>query len=177
MLKKLHPEKFDESTFIREVEIWFKLSHPNVLKLFGACHVGQQFFVSEWAGHGQLDAYLREHRNLVWEKLHEVALGLQYLHANMIIHCDLKCNNILVGLDGKAKVSDFGLSSISRDTEVDTAQQTFGNVRWAAPEVMGGAAPRVSPISTRSACASSRQSQADCRIFTYAIWQRYAHVY
>lgn len=61
--------------FRREVDIWFGFSHPHVIRLFGACHVGRPFFVCEYATNGTLVKYLREHPDELWSKLHEAALG------------------------------------------------------------------------------------------------------
>ncbi|KAE9043087.1 hypothetical protein PR001_g2992 [Phytophthora rubi] len=99
--------------FRREVAIWFTLSHPHVVRLFGACHVGRPFFVCEYATNGTLVSYLRQHPDELWSKLHEAALGVQYLHARGVVHGDLKGNNIVIGSDMKAKVTDFGLSSVT----------------------------------------------------------------
>ncbi|KAL4102734.1 hypothetical protein PRIC1_006477 [Phytophthora ramorum] len=137
-----------EAVFLNEVEIWCKLYHPSVVQLFGACHVGEPFFVCEFAGGGQLDKYLRSHPDEVWGKLYEAALGLRYLHAKNIVHGDLKCNNILIGSDGRAKLTDFGLSAleISSQDEVEEPESELqgslghnvGAIRWKAPEVLHG---------------------------------------
>jgi len=118
--------------FEREVAVWFGLSHPHVVRLFGACHVGIPFFACEYASNGSLDKYLRKHPTELWTKLYEAALGVQYLHARRITHGDLKCNNIVVGSDGKGKVTDFGLSS---EIEHNDAEMT-GAVQWVAPECL-----------------------------------------
>ncbi|GMF30003.1 unnamed protein product [Phytophthora fragariaefolia] len=119
--------------FRREVDIWFGFSHPHVVRLFGACHVGRPFFVCEFATNGTLVRYLRENPHELWSKLHEAALGVQYLHARGVVHGDLKGNNIVIGSDMKAKVTDFGLSSIaSSKTEV----QVSGAWNWVAPECL-----------------------------------------
>lgn len=118
--------------FEREVSVWFGLSHPHVVRLFGACHVGIPFFAREYASNGSLDKYLRKHPKELWSKLYEAALGVQYLQARGIIHGDLKCNNIVVGSDGKAKVTEFGLSS-----EIEqTGAELTGALQWVAPECL-----------------------------------------
>ncbi|KAE8978133.1 hypothetical protein PR001_g24929 [Phytophthora rubi] len=80
--------------FRREVDIWFGFSHPHVVRLFGACHVGRPFFVCEYATNGALVSYLRNNPDELWSKLHEAALGVQYLHARGVVHGDLRGNNI-----------------------------------------------------------------------------------
>ncbi|KAL4093857.1 hypothetical protein PRIC1_011287 [Phytophthora ramorum] len=119
--------------FRSEVDIWFGLSHPHVVRLFGACHVGRPFFVCEYATHGTLVSYLREHPDELWTKLHEAALGVQYLHARGVVHGDLKGNNIVIGSDLKAKVTDFGLSSrVTSEAKVIIS----GAWNWVSPECL-----------------------------------------
>ncbi|GMF21228.1 unnamed protein product [Phytophthora fragariaefolia] len=119
--------------FRREVEIWFGLSHPHVVRLFGACHVGNPFFVCEYATNGTLVNFLRGHPDELWSKLHEAASGVQYLHARDVVHGDLKGNNIMIGSDMKAKVTDFGLSSIASNKE---ETKVSGAWNWLAPELL-----------------------------------------
>jgi serine/threonine protein kinase/ankyrin repeat protein len=135
------------AAFLNEVRIWHRLYHPHVVQLFGACHVHRPFFVSEFAANGQLDNYLQLHPLKVWKALHEVALALRYLRAKRVVHGDLKCNNILVGTDGRAKLTDFGLSLLvgHQVQEPDAEDQAdrekshpVGAVRWKAPEVLRG---------------------------------------
>lgn len=120
--------------FEREVEIWYGLSHPHIVRLFGACHVGTPFFVCEYATQGTLVEYLSKHPTELWTKLREAALGVQCLHSRGIVHGDLKGNNIVIGSDGKAKVTDFGLSGLANDAS--TMGQVSGAVQWVAPECL-----------------------------------------
>jgi len=42
----------------------------------------------------------------------EIALAVQFVHQNGILHCDLKLENVLVESDGHCKIADFGLSKL-----------------------------------------------------------------
>ncbi|GMF22742.1 unnamed protein product [Phytophthora fragariaefolia] len=138
----------DWQQFRHELDLWFSLNHENLIKLFGACHVGHPFFVCERATGGTLVSALRTNSQLnVWVMLWYAAKGLEHLHDNGIIHGDLKGNNILV-CDGDlferpiAKLADFGLSVLA-DRKVSNAQGPVGAYRWKAPECLDGASPSV----------------------------------
>jgi hypothetical protein len=130
----------------RQVQIWFGLNYPHVIRLFGACHIERLFFVCEFASNGSLDSYLRKHPDELWRKLYEGALGVQYLHARGIVHGDLKGNNIVVGADKKARVTDFGLSIDSRLLG-KTGLQLTGAWQWVAPECLEHGSSRLSSAS------------------------------
>ncbi|KAK1940659.1 Tyrosine-protein kinase STK [Phytophthora citrophthora] len=150
----------DQKLFLREANIWFTLNHPNIVKLYGACHVGKivttrsldeptnrtdrrPFFVCEFASEGTLNEYLKkweiEHksRSDVWRCLCEAARGLEHLHERGIIHGDLKGNNILVGGDYHVKLTDFGLSTVAKKLKWTGGTGTSGAIRWKAPERLG----------------------------------------
>lgn len=66
--------------------------------------------------------------------LHETAKAIKYLHDQMQIHRDLKAGNILLSLEGKVFLSDFGVAAPLRD---DKKRVTFvGTPCWMAPEVL-----------------------------------------
>ncbi|GAB9468555.1 Serine/threonine-protein phosphatase 6 regulatory ankyrin repeat subunit [Globisporangium polare] len=132
--------EYTREMFMHELRVWHPLNHPHVIKLFGACHVGKRYFVCEFAGNGTLSQYLARDKNEVklWQKLYEVALGLQYLHEQNIVHNDLKCDNILITDEGKAKITDFGLSCIPNSAEVKVDQKRQGAQQWKSPEYLRG---------------------------------------
>jgi serine/threonine protein kinase len=74
----------------------------------------------------------------------QVLEGLDYLHHNGIVHCNLKAANILISQSGEVKLSDFGISLYRRAIEhVDKGVSCMPN--WAAPEVI-----ELRPVSTKS---------------------------
>ncbi|ETO70384.1 TKL protein kinase, partial [Phytophthora nicotianae P1976] len=141
-------DKENWEQFRHEADLWFSLNHPNLIKLYGACHQGRPFFVCEPASRGTLASYLKgKNRRLIWFAISDVALGLQHLHDRGIIHGDLKGNNILVcdnteGLS-TAKLADFGLSIVVNHIEAPANDENgaLGAFRWKAPECLLGARP------------------------------------
>lgn len=60
------------------------------------------------------DGGLRGNIDLLFSYSSQILQGLRYMHSQKIIHGDLKPDNILVTLDGKIKISDFGLTTTTK---------------------------------------------------------------
>lgn len=135
---------------LREAEVWYPLNHPNVLKLVGGCHVSTPLFLVYESPEDEsqtLDALLSESseaggrlQSKVFHVLFQVALALQYLHEqHRLVHNGLKCRNILVSADGKAKLCSFGDTmdqAAGKTTTADNvrALNASGSLRWTSPE-------------------------------------------
>ncbi|KAF9440682.1 kinase-like protein, partial [Macrolepiota fuliginosa MF-IS2] len=132
--------------FLREAIIWSDLYHPNVLPFSGAYHVSDPRprigLVSPWMDNGNLSEYLKSHpgeRRLPFVRP-GCSIWPPYLHQNEVVHGDLKGVNILVDVNGSARLADFGLSSvidadILRWTSLETMTRAGGTTRWVAPEM------------------------------------------
>ncbi|KAG1891984.1 kinase-like domain-containing protein [Suillus subluteus] len=131
----------------RELRICAKLKHANILPVYGHTYGFGPFLaiVSPWAENGNLSDYLELEvaaLTLVrrFQILRDIIAGLQYLHANSVIHGDFNGPNVLIHGDGTACVADFGHSLMY--SEVISASQASwtstlkGNVRWMAPELL-----------------------------------------
>ncbi|RLN32377.1 hypothetical protein BBJ28_00024492 [Nothophytophthora sp. Chile5] len=133
-----------QQSFLQETDVWFPLAHPHVIKLFGACHVSSPaFFVCEDAVHGNFLDYFAQssghsNKRRLWRLFLDAAQGLSYLHSKKVVHGDLKCNNLLVGGDEKAKLCDFGFSFIRSESEGLSAKAQPNTIRWKAPECLLG---------------------------------------
>ncbi|KAG2856297.1 hypothetical protein PC113_g11690 [Phytophthora cactorum] len=141
-LKKL--KKFDlksAQTLREEANIWFTLRHPNIVSLFGASTRGYPLFVCEYIDGQRLDECRKGEAKVsdeeIWGYLHDAAVGLQGLHMHGVVHADLKCDNILIGAEGRAKLIDFGLSCL----QTCDGGAPLGAKQWKAPECLQGAGP------------------------------------
>jgi eukaryotic-like serine/threonine-protein kinase len=109
---------------LREAQAMARLAHPNVVTVFEVGTLGDQVYLAMEFVNGQtLRAWVgREPRT--WRQIVEVFLaagrGLAAAHAAGLVHRDFKPDNVLVGNDGRVRVSDFGLASTSSDPLEDT---------------------------------------------------------
>ncbi|KAG6907962.1 hypothetical protein DXG01_006750 [Tephrocybe rancida] len=123
----------------KEAILWRQLLHPNVSTLFGLYRFRNRIsIVSEWMENGDITIYLKKNPTAPRQRL--ARSGLTYLHKNSIIHGDLKGANILVDDVGRARLTDFGISSISDTQIIAWTTQSSGNTRggstrWQAPEL------------------------------------------
>ncbi|KAL6205403.1 hypothetical protein ACLB2K_022663 [Fragaria x ananassa] len=131
--------------FKAEVELLSRVHHKNLVSLVGFClEQGEQMLVYEYVPNGDLLDSLsgKSGIKLDWMRRLKVALGaakgLAYLHeyANpVIIHRDIKSNNILLDNDLEAKVADFGLCKSMADSEKDyITTQVKGTMGYLDPE-------------------------------------------
>jgi tRNA A-37 threonylcarbamoyl transferase component Bud32/tetratricopeptide (TPR) repeat protein len=104
--------------FSAERQILAALSHPNIARLLDAGHrEGQPYFVMEYVEGEPIDAYTAE--SSIRQKIKiflKVCAAVAYLHQNLVVHRDLKPQNILVTKDGEPKLLDFGIAKILEKT-------------------------------------------------------------
>ncbi|KAF8602010.1 kinase-like protein [Ceratobasidium sp. AG-I] len=126
----------------RELHTWSKCRHPNVVQLLGLVEFRNQIgMVSYWVENGNLPSYLEKHPDVDRYKMStEVSEGLAYLHAQHIVHGDLKGLNVLISEDGTSMLTDFGNAVLQNSTLPVTATtaKTTLSPRWAAPELLKG---------------------------------------
>ncbi|PPR04154.1 hypothetical protein CVT24_010714 [Panaeolus cyanescens] len=130
----------------REVYVWHRLEHPNVVKLFGTSYhmASRPAMIMQWYKNGSAADYLAR-KNPGADRLQlilDVARGLAYLHTHQppIVHADLKGNNVLITDEGRAVLCDFGLSNVieglGRPEGMTLSSPDFGPLRWQGPEFM-----------------------------------------
>lgn len=66
--------------------------------------------------------------------IYEIALALDHAHQQGIVHRDVKPGNILVDLDGKPWIADFGLAQVASSESLTLTGDLLGTLRYMAPE-------------------------------------------
>ncbi|XP_060722337.1 serine/threonine-protein kinase PAK 6b isoform X2 [Tachysurus vachellii] len=122
-----------------EVVIMRDYRHKNVVEMYKSALVEEELWViMEYLQGGALTNIVSETR-LTEEQIATVCdavlQALAYLHAQGVIHRDIKSDSILLTLDGRIKLSDFGFcAQISKD--IPKRKSLVGTPYWMAPEVI-----------------------------------------
>ncbi|XP_053345246.1 serine/threonine-protein kinase PAK 6b isoform X1 [Clarias gariepinus] len=122
-----------------EVVIMRDYRHKNVVEMYKSALVEEELWViMEYLQGGALTNVVSETR-LTEEQIATVCdavlQALAYLHAQGVIHRDIKSDSILLTLDGRIKLSDFGFcAQISKD--IPKRKSLVGTPYWMAPEVI-----------------------------------------
>jgi len=137
-----HNAAFDER-FRREARAIAALRHPNIVRVYDyGEHEDSHYMVMELVrgtdlGRGFSALYAQGKLidpPKVQAILDQVAAGLDYAHARGIIHRDVKPSNILLGEDGTAVLTDFGLVLKLTPGVEPTRGQSLGTPEYVAPE-------------------------------------------
>src|SRR5260370_42500091 len=129
-----------EMRFEREAQAVAQLDHPHIVRLYrygeadGLLYMAMQYI--EGADLGFVLASYRADGDFMRSEdarriVREVCLALDYAHSRGVIHRDVKPSNIVLDKQGRAILTDFGLSLL---TEIGTRGQILGSPHYIAPE-------------------------------------------
>lgn len=116
--------------------------HPNLVTLYGWCLDGsEKLLVYEYMEGGTLEDFITDRTRFAWKSriqaAIDVARALVYLHHDCypcIVHRDVKASNVLLDKDGRAKVTDFGLSRVMISEHTHVSTMVAGTIGYVAPE-------------------------------------------
>lgn len=140
--------KSNKDNFRRERQILARLEHENIAQILdgGTTSDGTPYLVMEFIKGVPLDEFCRQKNLSLNERLQlfeEVCKAVSFAHQNLVVHRDLKPNNILVDRSGKVKLLDFGIAKLLQPENFDfsenkTLESNALTPEYASPEQING---------------------------------------
>jgi len=147
-IKMLNADTYDHARFVerfkREAKNQAKLSHPNIVTVYGFIEYEDLLgIVMEYVEGESLEKVLqRQGRFNLYDVMYilkQILLGLGYAHSKGFVHRDIKPSNIILNSEGIAKIMDFGISkSMFDDKDFTKPGAKIGTVYYMSPEQIKG---------------------------------------
>jgi serine/threonine-protein kinase len=150
MLPELARHSDFRAMFLEEGQIVRSIDHPNVVQVHEVSEDhGILYMAMDWIEGDSLRAVIKEARKrraipyeIAVKIIADAAAGLHAAHElrgwdgelRNIVHCDVSPHNILVGLDGRAKLVDFGVANATAHSDVATEDKIKGKFGYMSPE-------------------------------------------
>jgi tetratricopeptide (TPR) repeat protein len=139
----------------RERDILASLAHPHIARLYdaGLAADGQPYLALEYVAGRELIAHCDQRRLPLGERIAlflQVLSAVQYAHAHLVLHRDLKPGNVLVDEEGRVRLLDFGIAKLMTEGQAQETELTEQGGRamtpdYASPEQIAG-----TPLGTAS---------------------------
>jgi serine/threonine protein kinase len=146
-VKVLRRELADDPTFLerfrREARAAAGVAHPGVADVYDYGELGgEPFMVMELVEGETLAERIEARGRLPWPEAlaigEQVARALAAAGAHGVVHRDVKPANILLGADGRAKVTDFGIAKAAASATLTGTGMVLGSANYVAPEQAQG---------------------------------------
>jgi tetratricopeptide (TPR) repeat protein len=167
---------------LREAQAMARLSHPNVVAIYDVHQHDAQVFMAMELVDGQTLLQWEREKPRTWRELLTAYLsagrGLAAAHAAGLVHRDFKPTNVLVGKDGRVRVTDFGLArphnapaEAGADTAADTGPiktHSLLELNLTQRGAVLGTPAYMAPEQFRGATADARSDQFS---FAVSLWE------
>ena len=130
--------------FVREAQAASSLNHPNITTIYELLQEGEERFICMEYVEGKTIRDMVESSRVSVRKaidiVAQVAEALESAHQKGILHRDIKSANIMVTMEGRAKVMDFGLAHLEKRSQLTRTGTTLGTLSYSSPEQITGRA-------------------------------------
>ncbi len=144
---KVMAERYSEDgefveRFRREAQAAARLNHPNIIAVYDRGEAdGRPYIAMEYLQGRTLKQVIQAEGPLPPERAIAIAMqvlaGLRYAHEHGVVHRDVKPHNVLVGDDGRIKVTDFGIAHAG-DPQMTEVGSIVGTAQYLSPEQARG---------------------------------------
>ena len=129
--------------FQREAISASSLNHPNIVEVYDVGEDnGAYFIVMEYLNGVTLKNLVKKRGKLslteVIDIMTQLTSGISCAHKSMIIHRDIKPQNVMILNDGRIKITDFGISTALNSIEMTQTNSIMGSVHYLPPEQASG---------------------------------------
>ena len=139
-IKTKYGDNLNMDKILYEINLMRKLNHPNITKILETFEDDKFYFIiMEYINGGNLFSYVKKRRKLS-EKVskflfRQIILGIKHIHSQLIVHRDIKLENILIDMNNKVKICDFGIGIILSSENKDLYSHC-GTPLYIAPEII-----------------------------------------
>ena len=145
-VKVLHPSLTGNRDYLerfrREASLASSIDHPNVVRMFEVGQDGDRYFIALEFLPESLSRVIEGAGALPVERAAafavQIARGLAAAHALDIVHRDVKPQNVLIGPDGVAKLTDFGIARGELLPTMTATGAAMGTPHYMSPEQARG---------------------------------------
>jgi len=144
-IKVIHPEVaklIDADRFWIEIRLTASLQHPHIVPVLDSGCVDDVYYcVTPYLAEGSLRTQLLQHGRIAPQRAVRVTLdvleALQHAHQHLVVHCDVKPENILLS-HGHAILTDFGIARSLKRRPVRDSEEVSGSPEYVSPEQASG---------------------------------------